>query len=86
VNPDNTVSAAGQITDPGCTPPVTVYGFVYAKHSAPYTGSEMYKTGDKALAIFDQTPLYQGIIPILCCNNTINMLQNSVCDNSVGKE
>ncbi len=40
---------------------VNVYGFVYAPHTAPFTGDEMPKTGDMTYAMWDQTPLYQGM-------------------------
>jgi ubiquitin len=60
LNTDGTLSASGEITDIGSSA-VNVYGFVYAKHPAPYTGENMSATGDKALALWDKAPVYQGM-------------------------
>jgi len=56
----NSITVSGEITDIGSTP-VNVYGFVYAPHTAPFTGEDMPKTGDRAYAMWDQTPVYQGM-------------------------
>jgi len=56
----NSITVNGEITDVGSTP-VNVYGFIYAPHTAPYTGDDMPKNGDTAYAMWDQTPLYQGM-------------------------
>jgi len=56
----NSITVNGEITDVGSTP-VNVYGFIYAPHTAPYTGDEMPKNGDTAYAMWDQTPVYQGM-------------------------
>jgi hypothetical protein len=56
----NSITVSGEITDVGSTP-VNVYGFIFAPHSAPFTGDDMLKTGDRAYAMWDKTPLYQGM-------------------------
>jgi len=56
----NSITVNGEITDVGSTP-VNVYGFIYAPHTAPYTGDDMPKNGDTAYAMWDQTPVYQGM-------------------------
>jgi len=56
----NSITVSGEITDVG-TSPVNVYGFVYAKHTAPFIGENMPETGDTAFAMWEQTPLYQGL-------------------------
>jgi hypothetical protein len=56
LNADGTVTAAGQITDIG-TSPVNVYGFVYAKHPAPFAG----ENGDMALPMWDNAPVYESL-------------------------
>ncbi len=56
----SSITVSGEITDVGSTP-VNVYGFIYAPHTAPFTGDDMLKTGDRAYAMWDKTPLYQGM-------------------------
>jgi len=56
----NSITVNGEITDVGSTP-VNVYGFIYAPHTAPFTGHEMPKTGDTAYAMWDKAPVYQGM-------------------------
>jgi len=56
----NSITVSGEITDIGSTP-VNVYGFVYAPHSAPFTGDNMPATGDRAYAMWDKAPLYEGM-------------------------
>jgi len=56
----SSITVSGEITDIGSSA-VNVYGFVYAPHTAPFTGDDMPKTGDRAYAMWDQTPLYQGL-------------------------
>ncbi|OQX04952.1 MAG: hypothetical protein BWK80_52915 [Desulfobacteraceae bacterium IS3] len=56
----NFTVSGSSITDVGTTP-VNVYGFVYAKHTAPFTGENMPATGDMAYAMWDKAPVYQGI-------------------------
>ncbi|OQX06173.1 MAG: hypothetical protein BWK80_51170 [Desulfobacteraceae bacterium IS3] len=56
----NSITVSGEITDIGSTP-VNVYGFIYAPHTSPYTGDDMPKNGDTAYAMWDRTPLYQGM-------------------------
>jgi len=56
----NSITVSGEITDVGASP-VNVYGFVYAPHTAPFTGENMPATGDMAFAMWDKTPLYQGM-------------------------
>ncbi len=56
----NSITVNGEITDVGSTP-VNVYGFIYALHTAPFTGHEMPKTGDTAYAMWDKAPVYQGM-------------------------
>jgi len=56
----SSITVSGEITDIGSSA-VNVYGFVYAPHTAPFTGDDMLKTGDRAYAMWDKTPLYQGM-------------------------
>jgi len=56
----SSITVSGEITDIGSSA-VNVYGFVYAPHTAPFTGEDMPKTGDRAYAMWDQTPVYQGM-------------------------
>jgi len=54
----NSIMVSGEITDVGSSE-VNVYGFLYAKHTAPYT--DPITGGDKALALWEHTPLYNGL-------------------------
>jgi hypothetical protein len=56
----SSITVNGEITDIGSSS-VNVYGFVYAPHTAPFTGENMPATGDRAYAMWDQTPLYKGL-------------------------
>ncbi len=56
----SSITVSGEITDIGSSE-VNVYGFVYAPHSAPFTGYEMPKTGDMAYAMWEKAPVYEGM-------------------------
>ena len=56
----SSITVNGEITDVGSSA-VNVYGFVYAPHTAPFTGDNMPVTGDRAYAMWDKAPLYEGM-------------------------